>query len=76
MEQIMAAKDAIKRARYKLGYSQTEFAKLLGVHKSVISLYEKGTRKPSFPKIREYVKKLKEHGIEMQYEDFIDEDKE
>lgn len=74
MEQNMAAKDAIKRARYKLQLNQTEFAKALGVHKSVISLYENGKRKPSFPKIRKYIAKLAKLGVEVNFEDFLDDE--
>ena len=59
METNMAAKDAIKRARIKLQKNQAEFAKEVKLHKSAISMYERGTRKPSFNTIRELVKKLK-----------------
>lgn len=74
MENGMAAKDAIKRARIKLRLNQTEFAKELELHKATISMYEKGTRKPSFKSIREILKKLEKLGIKMDFEEFLDED--
>lgn len=73
MEQNMAAKDAIKKARYKLQMNQTEFAVVLKVHKSSVSMYENGTRRPSIPTIREFVKKLNAAGVKVKFEDFLDD---
>jgi transcriptional regulator with XRE-family HTH domain len=73
MERNMSTKDTIKKARYKLQMTQTEFAKMLGIHKSSMSLYENGNRIPSFPTIRHIVAVLKKKGISVKFEDFIDE---
>lgn len=66
----MSIKECIKNARYKLCLSQRDFANLVGISKTSISLYETGTRKPGFPAIKKIVDKLKENNINVEYSDF------
>ncbi len=68
----MSAKECLKKARYELGMTQDEFAKLLGINKASISLYENGQRTPSFPRIRNIVTILKDKNIELKYSDLKD----
>lgn len=66
---MMAAKDCIKNARFKLGLSQREFADLVNVSNTSISLYEIGERVPSFRVIRRIVDFLRSKDIEIEYRD-------
>ena len=66
---LMSAKECLKKARYKLGMNQKEFAEFLSISKGSVSLYELGARKPGFPVIRKIVKKLKERNINIEYSD-------
>lgn len=45
----MAFKDRLKELRTLKGYSQSEFADLIGLSKSAISMYEQGNRTPDLP---------------------------
>lgn len=42
----------LKKARLNKGLTQDELAQLIGVAKSTVSGYEKGTREPDVPKIK------------------------
>lgn len=70
----MSAKECLRKARYKLGMTQKEFADLLGINKSSLSLYETGDRQPGFPRIRKIVEKLKQHNIHLEYKDLRDDE--
>ncbi len=46
MEYVNKFKDNIKELRMEKGLGQTELAKMLGVSKGVVSLWENGLREP------------------------------
>lgn len=66
---IVTAKDCIKNARYQLGLTQDEFAKLVGISRMEISYLELGKRKPGFKNTRKIVDMLKKHNINIEYTD-------
>lgn len=68
----MKVSQCIKSIRIKLGLNQTEFAKLLGMDKTSVSLYESGKRQPGFPTIRKIVSIAKENGMGINYEDLTE----
>lgn len=70
----MLVKECIKNVRYKLCLTQRDFAKLVGVDKASISLYETGERVPSLTSIRKIVDKLKEKNINLEYSDLMEKE--
>lgn len=69
----MSSKEGLKKIRYELCMSQHEFARLLGIDYSSLSLYELGKRQPGFARTREIIKKLKENGINIEPKDLRDD---
>ena len=63
----------LKEIRRKVCQSQREFAKMLGVSHTTYSYYETGKRHPTFAIIRKMVDKLKESGIQIEYNDLMED---
>ena len=48
----------IKEARKNMGYTQQELADILGIHRTCIAHYERGTAKPPFRRINQLCEAL------------------
>lgn len=58
----------IKELRRKLGFTQMSFARALGMNQPIISLYEKGKRKPSYRTALNILKLARSRGLEINLE--------
>ena len=54
----MSFGEYIRKKRRLMGYTQTDFGKLLGVNKGTVSLWELGEFSPPFEKAREIIRRL------------------
>ncbi len=65
----------LKQIRYKLGYTQKEFAIFIGIHKATYSALETGKRKPSLlssKKIIDKINALNLDDVQLHYKDLLD----
>ncbi len=69
----MRIAENIKKLRFELCVSQSEFAKLLKVTSSSISHYESGKRSPNFSAMRKIILLAKSKNIKINLEDLHDE---
>jgi transcriptional regulator with XRE-family HTH domain len=65
----MTTAEYLKKLRLSLCLSQREFARVLNIHHSAFSHYERGDRKPSFKTIRKIMTFAQEQGINIKLKD-------
>lgn len=68
----MEIKEIIKSFRLELCVSRAELAELIGVERSCVCCWEKGTRSPNFKNIRKILKIAKANKIKLNANDFLD----
>lgn len=61
----------IRKLREQLGYTQEEFAKILGTRQVSISSWERGRCKPMTPNALKIIKLAGKHSIKVTLEDLL-----
>lgn len=69
----MTTAKKLKKIRLRLCLSKSEFARLIPINRSSITLYENGDRNPSFSTLRKIVAAVNKEGLEIKFEDILDE---
>ncbi len=69
---MMSASETIRKVRIYSHLDMDEFAKEVGINRSSISRYEKGSQKPRMSVIRKIMDIAKKNNIEVSIEDFLD----
>lgn len=63
----------VKILRKSLGMTQADFAKKMGVSRTMIGNYEFGRKSPSYKMIKKLIGVGKENNIIIKFEDFFEE---
>lgn len=76
MEHGITVKDVLKRIRFELMLTQTQFGEMIGVSKTEVHLYEKGIRKPRLSRVRKIIEVAQRNGMVIKPIDLILDDDE